>query len=162
EKIIQIPFVLPRIRTDAVLDLAKDAFDPAAGRASDEFRRAMSRLVRLGMDRNPRRVKRFINAYSIASGGRPLENAEALALAKVLVIRTRFPDLYRRLAQDPGLIPKLWEEKHDMSLGDGSAAEGLAGRQKWNELGVGHLFDDFTLRRFLEDTADIRMRANDV
>ena len=60
EKIVQIPFFVPRVRVrDALLPLAGDIF-------TREETKQMELLVRVGTRRNPRRVKRFLNAFMIA------------------------------------------------------------------------------------------------
>jgi predicted KAP-like P-loop ATPase len=104
EKIIQIPFVLPRVRAKAALHLAAGQGIELSATEEAELKK----LIIYGLDRNPRRVKRLFNALTLAS----LDEATAsekdrLALAKVLVLQMRFPSFYRALRRDPGLVEKL-------------------------------------------------------
>lgn len=136
EKIIQVPFVLPRMRTDMALRLADDAEVRHAFAGDVE----MARLIRIGTNRNPRRVKRLFNAFTVASrSGGDLSRQEQRSLAKILVIQMRFPRFYRELAQNAMLIEKL-------TSGD---------RAAWIQEGVGSLYEDFALRRFLKRTQAI-------
>lgn len=148
EKIIQIPFALPRIRTELVLALAGPLADRVFPRIDDEAARTeMARLVRYGMSRNPRRVKRFANSFMIASRiAEEVSSESQLILAKVLVLQMSFPGFYRELFRDPGLIKKV-------STPD---------KAVWEREGIGHLYEDMSLRRFLEHTRRIRSEAAQV
>jgi len=144
EKIIQIPVVVPRVRTQSGLDLISSV----TGDSLLARRRQLARLIQTGMDRNPRRIKRFANAYEVALSGRPEPSAdERLILAKVLVIQMRFPDFYRELTRDPGLMAKIRD------VNDQAA---------WVDAGIGQLRNDLELRRFLRRTQGILAPAEQV
>ena len=143
EKIVQIPFVLPRMRAETALGLAE-------GMAVDSFPERstqLSRIVRYGLSRNPRRIKRFINAFVVASyTAGNLTQPERLILAKILVLQTRFPDFYRRLMQDPGLIAKLQE----------------ADKATWHEKDMAELYENIALRQFLKKTRSVGADEDEV
>ena len=143
EKIVQIPFVLPRMRAETALGLAE-------GMAVDSFPERstqLSRIVRYGLSRNPRRIKRFINAFVVASyTAGNLTQPERLILAKILVLQTRFPDFYRRLMQDPGLIAKLQE----------------ADEATWHEKDMAELYENIALRQFLKKTRSVGADEDEV
>jgi hypothetical protein len=144
EKIIQIPFVLPRPRTDMLLALSRASGATAVPHRS----KRMGTLIRAGTNRNPRRVKRFLNAFSLAAvtDGGKLSRDEKLSLAKVLLVQMRFPRFYRALAEDPGLITKL------------------SGKPKnaWQDAGVGQLYEDGELVQFLSRTSEVASEVADV
>lgn len=148
EKIIQIPFVLPRIRTDMALALAGPLADQVFPGADDQAARTeMARLVRYGMSRNPRRVKRFANSFMIASRiAGEVSSESQLILAKVLVLQMSFPRFYRELVRDPGLIEKV----------------STADKSVWEREDIGRLHEDLLLRRFLEQTRRIPSEAAQV
>jgi hypothetical protein len=132
EKIIQLPIAVPRVRTAAGLKLISSGAEGFSPEQEEQF----FRLIRIGMDRNPRRIKRFANAYAVALSGVPECPAkERLVLAKVLLVQMRFPDFYRELTRSPGLIKDLED----------------AG---WEDVG-----EDRELRRFLTQTQGIPASA---
>jgi KAP family P-loop domain len=132
EKIIQLPIAVPRVRTAAGLKLISSGAEGFSPEQKEQF----FRLIRIGMDRNPRRIKRFANAYAVALSGVPERPAkERLVLAKVLLVQMRFPDFYRELTRSPGLIKDLED----------------AG---WEDVG-----EDRELRRFLTQTQGIPASA---
>jgi predicted KAP-like P-loop ATPase len=141
EKIIQIPFVLPRIRADMVLALTGLFADQVVPGVDDQaVRREMVALVRHGMSRNPRRVKRFANSFMIASRiAEGVSSESQLVLAKVLVLQMSFPLFYRELVRDPGLIEKV----------------STADKSVWEREEIGHLYEDLLLRGFLEHSRRI-------
>jgi KAP family P-loop domain len=115
EKIIQIPFVLPRVRAKAALDLAGESMQLSAKERSD-----LKKLIMYGLDRNPRRVKRLFNALAIASSDEAAASKkDRLPLAKILVLQMRFPSFYRDLRKDPGLVQKLEKGSHEWPDSDG-------------------------------------------
>ena len=141
EKVIQVPFVLPRIRTEMALRLV--------GAEGDVFVRdpEMGKLIRLGAGRNPRRVKRLFNVFALNSRIEgELAREEQLSLMKILIIQMRFPGFYRELSQRPGLIDRL----------------AGADETRWNAEGMAPLFQDFALRRFLERTTAVSSDSKSV
>jgi hypothetical protein len=106
EKIVQLPFIMPRIMPDRALMLL-DPYEKTLAYRSDENVRA---LIVAGTECNPRRIKRFINAFWVLSTiAGPLNERDRLELAKVLLIQMRFPRLYYALADDPGLLDHMAE-----------------------------------------------------
>jgi hypothetical protein len=141
EKIVQIPIAVPRVRTKGGLDLVSSV-------AADSIlapRQKFARLIQVGMDRNPRRIKRFANAYAVALSLAPEPSPdERLILAKVLVVQMRFPDFYRELTRVPSLMARLQDVDDE---------------DAWVNAGVGQLFEDRELRDFLRRTQEIKTSA---
>ena len=152
EKIVQIPFVLPRVRTESALALTGRVI--GGQHLNPRQRESLARLVRVGMARNPRRIKRFVNAFVIASSSAgELPPEEQLILAKLLVIRAGFPGFYRQLAQDPRLIEKLWVNE-GAPPARGGPQRRIGGEAHWERHGAGALYDP-ALTRLLERTPEI-------
>jgi KAP family P-loop domain len=133
EKIVQVPIMVPRVRVrDALL------LHPPGTRISIDDTE-MFILVREGTRRNPRRVKRFFNAYEIASRRvDELPTERQRGLAKVLLTQLCFPDFYRRLRVDPGLFRKLSGNEENPSA--------------WNTQDLARQYENGALRRFLRET----------
>jgi hypothetical protein len=141
EKIVQIPVAVPRARTRSGLDLISSV----VGDFIWTRRRRFARLIQVGMDRNPRRIKRFANTFAVALSKWPEATAdEKLVLAKVLVIQMKFSDFYHELTAAPGLLARLQN-------GDDEAA--------WADADIGHLYKDRELRHFLFQTQEISTPA---
>jgi predicted KAP-like P-loop ATPase len=137
EKIVQVPIAVPRVRTQSGLELVASV----VGDSILSGRQELSRLIQVGMDRNPRRIKRFANALSVALSAVPEPSLEdQLILAKVLVVQMRFPEFFRELTRDAGLMTRLQDKEED---------------GPWAEAGVSHLSHDVELRRFLRLTQRI-------
>ncbi len=137
EKIVQIPVAVPRVRTQSGLELLTSAVgDSVLARRKD-----VARLIQTGLNRNPRRIKRLANALSLTLSVAPDSSVEEqIILAKVLVVQMRFPNFFRELTRDPALMTKLQDEDVDAA---------------WVKAGVGELYKDAELRRFLRDTRAI-------
>lgn len=112
EKIIQLPFVMRGIDTNNALSLL-DPYEKTINHRNDE---AIRTLIVEGTKCNPRRIKRFINAfwvlsaianYSSNKAEVTLSEDEQRNLAKILLIQMRFPELYYALVEDFGLIADL-------------------------------------------------------
>lgn len=111
DKIIQIPFFLPRV---SYKDL-KDSLP-----TNQIFSEEIWEIIQLAMEGNPRKTRRFINSFSLAH--RFLNHADQdvqqriqegslmplspevqnIYLAKILVFEMNFPDFYRHLQRNPG------------------------------------------------------------
>jgi hypothetical protein len=144
EKIIQIPVIVPRVRTHRGQELVASAAGDTLLAGHPQF----ARLIQAGLDRNPRRIKRFANTLVVALSLSPAASVdEQLILAKVLVMQMRFPDFYRELTRDPGLLAKL--QNPDKT--DSRAAAR-----------VRQISDDHELRRFLDKTRGIPASAAQV
>lgn len=147
EKIVQIPVIVPRVRTHRGQELVASAADDTLLAGHRQF----ARLIQAGMDRNPRRIKRFANAFVVALSLSPAASVdERLILAKVLVVQMRFPDFYRELTRDPGLLAKLQDR------------DKIDSTDSWTAAGVGQFSDDHELNRFLHRTRGIPASAAQV
>jgi len=137
EKIVQIPIAVPRTRSQSGLDLISSV----AGDLDPEYQEQFKQLIRIGMDRNPRRIKRVTNAYIVAVSVAPESSAvDRLALVKVLLVQMRFPDFYHELTRSSDLLERL---------------QGVDDEHAWIEAGVGSLYKDLELRRFLQQASEI-------
>jgi hypothetical protein len=138
EKIVQIPIAVPRVRTQSCVDLVSPVARDVISARPQKF----ERLIQVGMDRNPRRIKRFANAYAVALSHAPEATVDdQLILAKVLILQVRFPDFYRELTRFPGILAKL---------------KNVDDEKTWADAGVGQLFEDRELREFLRLNRAIR------
>jgi hypothetical protein len=140
EKIVQIPVIVPRVRTHGGQELVASAAGNKLLASHPQF----ARMIQAGMDRNPRRIKRFANTFVMAMSLSPTASVdEQLILAKVLIAQMRFPSFYRELARDPGLLAKLKDP---------------AKTEIWEAAGVAQLFE----RRFLHRTRGVLASAAQV
>ena len=105
EKIVQLPFLMRGIDPENALSLLDPYQKTLSYREDSEIRT----LIVAGTECNPRRIKRFINAFWVLSeiANRHLTLAEQRRLAKILMIQMRFPHLYYALVQDLNLIDTL-------------------------------------------------------
>jgi hypothetical protein len=144
EKIVQVPVLVPRVRTQSAVDLLSSVISDFG----PDQQAHLYQLVRIGMDRNPRRIKRIVNSCMVAlsiarqsSAEEKLPSAEEmLTLVKVLVIQMRFPEFYRQLARHSDLLDELGNAESE---------------DAWSEAGVGRLYRDPELRDFLKVTKGI-------
>jgi hypothetical protein len=137
EKIVQLPIFVPRVHTQSGLDMVRSA-------VGDDFlsahSNALALLIRAGMDRNPRRIKRFSNALAIALSRVPESTVpQQLILCKVLVAQVRFPNFYRELSRDASLMTTLSSDDPKV----------------WDKPGLEDLREDTNLRSFLLKTRKI-------
>ncbi|HAC62850.1 MAG TPA: hypothetical protein DCF68_04765 [Cyanothece sp. UBA12306] len=109
EKIIQLPFIMRGIDRDNALSLLEPYVKTGLYRDDPDIRT----LIVEGTKCNPRRIKRFINAFcvlcEIANYSRQseLNIDEKRNLAKILLIQMRFPELYYALVEDLTLVAEL-------------------------------------------------------
>jgi formylglycine-generating enzyme required for sulfatase activity len=101
EKIIQLPFRLPKIEPGAMKPFIHGLAAFADVRCEDVFA--------VGLETNPRKVKRAINIFLFLSGlGRRREiTIKPVRLAKVVVIYHSHPELYELLRAKPTLLRDL-------------------------------------------------------
>lgn len=152
EKVIQLPYVVPRIEAHNALSLLEGHERTLAYKED----RLMRRLIVEGTECNPRRLKRLINmllVIALCEGELPIE--QWWLGAKIALIKIRFPKCYNALIEDPGLI--------DMMTGalTGQPSE----REKIIEKSqppIRALYEDYGLRIFLERTSEIRCPAEQV
>lgn len=115
DKIIQVPFYLPQISFGRL----KNAFLTEG--LGTEFSDVIWEIIRLGMDGNPRKTKRFVNCFGLAraileyrkeigdhlydglhTSLEPIDHAVGdIYLAKLLVFQMSFPSFYMRLHRNP-------------------------------------------------------------
>ncbi len=105
EKIVQVPFILPPIESEAmrsyVQSLAPSLPDP---RCTEVFA--------VGLGSNPRQVKRILNVFLLLSwlreGNPELERAiQPVRLAKIVAIQHIYRDLYDLIKLKPGYLSEL-------------------------------------------------------
>jgi len=106
EKLVQLPFHLPPLEEDQIVSFIATCapwLEPACGE-----------VFALGLEPNPRMVKRALNIFHLLSSlARRRAQAGAMEpvvpglLTKMVVIQTRYHDLYRDLQEYPNLIQDL-------------------------------------------------------
>jgi len=98
EKIIQLPFRLPKIEPQEMKPFIKSLLEFSDVRCADVFAE--------GLETNPRKVKRAINIFLFVSrlAERRRLQISQVRLAKVIVIYHNHPVLYDRLRKNPTLL----------------------------------------------------------
>jgi formylglycine-generating enzyme required for sulfatase activity/Cdc6-like AAA superfamily ATPase len=129
EKIVQIPFHLPPLDQNAMSDFIKDDYKDVFAVCEEA-----PELFSKGLEPNPRKVKSALNIYRTLLNLANVRfykwsmdhKVDEELVAKMVVIQSRFRDLYRTLVEDPTLIWKLerW---------DGSKIAPLTGRVQTEE-----------------------------
>jgi hypothetical protein len=147
EKIVQLPFVMRRLSNDAALGLMA----PHAAGVLGNDDSLMSRLILIGTDSNPRRIKRFINTYHVLTqmserAGTPL-NAYSHQLTVVLLAQMRFPEIYDELLREPGLITEF----HDALAQNVEQRDEIFRRRE----PLRRIYEEPVARRFFEATKEI-------
>ncbi len=106
EKIVQLPFHIPPLREELVEEFIKeheaDLPEDCAG------------IFCLGLERNPRKVKRTLNIFRLlrllaeerAAEGE-MQPVEPQLLAKMVIILIRWHELFKDLQEYPNLLPEL-------------------------------------------------------
>ncbi|MCA9949127.1 MAG: SUMF1/EgtB/PvdO family nonheme iron enzyme [Anaerolineales bacterium] len=111
QKIVQIPFYLPALATESLLEFIT-AQDKNLPGATDQ-------VFAQGLYPNPRQVKRALNIFrllqqiALAREERGALDAGSIAwplLAKTVIIQTQYPDLYQLWRQVPTLLQTLEDE----------------------------------------------------
>ena len=127
EKIIQIPFHLPRLYEDNIRTFIETSLK------DEGFNETVADVFAVGMQPNPRKLKRVMNVFrlltTLAQERRKDAGKEARTsfevkdelLAKVVVIQTRWRDsLFEEVERRPLLLGIL-EERFETGIADGSA-----------------------------------------
>ena len=121
EKIVQLPFHLLPLDEQRVADFIEQS--------GANLPQGCIEIFAAGLEANPRKVKRALNIFRLLHqlaglrraeftlDGQPIE-LEAQLLAKVVVIQSRYRELYNDLVETPLLLPEL----EQLSTGDDSAA----------------------------------------
>ena len=116
EKIVQLPFHLPPLENDRIADF----IDQLDSTLSSDCRDIMA----LGLEPNPRVVKRAINIFRLllklaqrrVAEGRMEPIVQGL-LAKMVVVQVRYRALYRDLLEYPNLIQDLeWAAREGIEV----------------------------------------------
>ncbi|WP_168221153.1 P-loop NTPase fold protein [Actinomadura sp. WMMA1423] len=114
EKLIQFPYHLPRVTFESMFGHLRDE---VFGLGNDQ---ALWELIRTAYGQNPRRVRRFINAFNLTV--RSLEmhttpsRARMLHAAILLTIRLQHPAFYAMVSRSP----EVWVRMEEASDGDRS------------------------------------------
>lgn len=121
EKIVQVPFELPPLEASAITSFLRDRLQHLNGLAAEEVD-PIATVMTDGLQPNPRKVKRTLNAFRLLrtllqKRGREVPPA---LLAKLVVIQSSAPRIYDSLVNDPLLLHKLdrvargFEADHDL------------------------------------------------
>lgn len=144
EKIIQLPFNLPPIQPDNALSIL-NLYEKSTPYRNDPTIRS---LIVAGTGCNPRRIKRFVNAFWVLSEiAGSISSKEQQVLAKILLIQMRFPNLYHALTRNLGLVSQISQFRKESPS---NRKELMATSPVIQEL-----WDDKDLLSFLEKTADV-------
>jgi hypothetical protein len=142
EKIVQLPFVMRGLSQDAALGLIAPYAETVTYMEDDPMRR----LILSGTALNPRRIKRFINTYSVLSHISERANTPVAPhshqLAMVLLTQMRFPEIYDEMVREPGLIDDFLKAL-DLNV---DKRDDLFGRRD----NLRRIFEDAAARRFFE------------
>ena len=106
EKLVQLPFYLPPI-DDSQVSAFLDEMTP-------DLPNEVRKILAVGLMPNPRMVKRTLNIFRLLQAlaehrveRGALEGLNPTLLAKIVVIQTRFRDLYQDLREYPNLLQEL-------------------------------------------------------
>jgi formylglycine-generating enzyme required for sulfatase activity len=122
EKIIQIPFALPPITSDAVMGYVRQV---TRENLPDD---RCETVFAVGLEPNPRRIKRTLNIFSLL--WRLAQNREdlqpvikAVRLAKIVIIQQYHPRLFRLITGGPHYLIDLEkrfreQERRDLEAGE--------------------------------------------
>lgn len=105
DKIIQFPFEMPR--------LSEKDFDRYLEDLLPDEIRSAGDMLRTGLRRNPRTIKRFVNVLHLqhrVAEARGVDPYDVATLAAVLLLRDSAPDDYERITRDPALLQ--WIVRH--------------------------------------------------
>ncbi|MGP4103955.1 P-loop NTPase fold protein [Nonomuraea sp. KM90] len=105
DKIVQFPFEMPRLPDPAFHDYLDSLLREQIRPARD--------LLAIGLPRNPRTVKRFVNVLILqdrVARARGLADYDLCILAAVLLIRDADKDFYDRLSGDSTLLNRIAED----------------------------------------------------
>lgn len=105
DKIVQLPFVIPPIESDAMDQFVKPLL-------SKGLESCQPLLVK-GLGDNPRQIKRFINTLTLnhqLASAQEIRNYNPSILAYLLLIQYRDPALYRVVAGQPDILCQIKEQ----------------------------------------------------
>lgn len=102
EKIVQIPFTLSPLAPRAISTFLHHRLPHIPGLSDDE-RQNVAALMTIGLERNPRKVKRTLNIFRLHLRLDRAQNRQTPAglIAKLTVIQNNFADIYDHIAHDP-------------------------------------------------------------
>jgi hypothetical protein len=111
EKIIQLPFVMPAVKTKDIEQFMNDK--KCLPILPSKHKERFIKLILAGIDGNIRKLKRFVNCFYLLKkvsniGDHEWERHETLG--KVLLIQMRFPALYNELIRNHNLLSELTDE----------------------------------------------------
>ena len=106
KKIVQVPFYLPPVRKEDMREFIK--------KVASQLPSGCDEVFAVGMETNARKIKRTLNVFwmhdQMAHHHEKLrEVIKPVRLAKVVVVQSRYPELYRDWADAPLLLRHLEE-----------------------------------------------------
>jgi hypothetical protein len=119
EKIVQIPFELPPLEPDVIREFLTRKLQ-TVGAIESSARTQVANVMTAGLARNPRKVKRALNALRLVlalSKTRQTVPDPAL-LAKLVIIQNTAPALYDDIIQDMSLLKRLEEIANGYGVAD--------------------------------------------
>jgi KAP family P-loop domain len=113
EKLIQFPYHLPAVRFES---LYQNLHREVVGLKSDP---ALWELIETAFGANPRRVRRFINAYNLSIATLRLHSeptrTRQMHVAILLALRFQHPDFFAAMQETPLLIESIFREDGKLS-----------------------------------------------
>ena len=105
DKIVQLPFTIPRISSDAARHYIEELLPEKLDTATD--------LLVRGLGQNPRQIKRFANSFTLNNSLATLDYSikhDPRVLAAVLLVQLRYPGVYQELLVNPQLLDQPKDE----------------------------------------------------
>ena len=148
EKIIQLPFVMRGLDREAAMRLIKPYMKAKAYRYDE----TVIELLLVATETNPRRIKRFINAFYVLAemaraSGVALSQGDVHRLSLTILTQMRYRKIFDHLAEDPGLIKKF----NDLMLEPSATRDPEIARSA----ALMAIYEDRDARRFFEIARDV-------
>ena len=125
DKIVQLPFTVPPIEKERLSSFISPLLPAELQECAD--------LLADGLGDNPRRVKRFVNAFLLnhqlaIARGVAIQYPEALAL--ILLIQLRQPGLYKQITKNPNILNDLKTDTEFQNEGINKLYEDYLGKDE--------------------------------
>lgn len=108
EKLIQFPYHLPAVRFKSLFN---GLHREVTGLQSDQ---ALWKLIETAFDANPRRVRRFINAYNLSIATlrhhSPPTRTRQMHVAILLALRFQHPDFFALIQEQPDMLASVFRD----------------------------------------------------
>lgn len=108
DKIVQVPFELPPLEPAVMKAFVQNRLQQQDD-VEEEYIESVSYLMSIGLQPNPRKVKRTLNTFRLlVQLGNALDRSpQPGLLAKLVVIQSSFPHVYERVVRGPDVLKML-------------------------------------------------------